>query len=302
MIRVFIIIIFCFRSLISVEFDTAIGNCNLVFDNGIIPKKVDYISLIQNDVYKLVNNFGEVNKFPFEVYITNDIDKFKKLAKGPTPEWGVGIAKKNPSRIVIKGTQLAKNSLNRLNEILIHELNHIYLFRTPNYHILPKWFVEGFASYWADELNITKKIQISSALWEKRQFGLEGLKHFHSFHRVHANLAYAQSNVAINAIIYFYSEQVLKSIIHNKDKFNNFDELFKFETKDSSLEFTLKYEEFLSQNFKWIFLLKSSNILFMSLPIILVIGFIIRRQKNKLLLEKWAEEEKLEEDDFEENI
>ena len=66
--------------------------------------------------------------------------------------------------------------MNRLNEILIHELNHIYLFRTPNYHILPKWFVEGFASYWADELNITKKIQISSALWEKRQFGLGGLK------------------------------------------------------------------------------------------------------------------------------
>ena len=39
------------------------------------------------------------------------------------------------------------------------------------------------------------------------------------------------------------------------------------------------------------FLLKSSNILFISLPLILVIGYFIKRRKNKIILEQWAEEE-----------
>ena len=277
--------------LLSVEFETKLGKCNLVFDEKFNSNIQDYIYFIQNDLNNLVNEFGEVKKFPFEIYITNNFDKFKKLAKGPTPEWGVGIAKKNPSRIVIKGTQLGKITYNRLNEILRHELNHIYLFRTPNYYILPKWFVEGFASYWADELTITKKIQISSALWEKRQFALEGLKSFNSFHRIHANLAYAQSAVAIQTIIHFYGKDKLVEIIHNNSENKNFDNHFKAITLESPLELTYKYEDYLNKNFKWMFLLKSSNILFISLPLILVIGYFIKRRKNKIILEKWEEEE-----------
>ena len=184
-----------------------------------------------------------------------------------------------------------------MNDIIRHELNHIYLFRTPNYHILPKWFVEGFASYWADELSITKKIQISSALWEKRQFALNGLKSFQSFHRVHANLAYAQSVVAILTIIEFYGEDCLIKIIQNNDNFNNFDALFQKITSDTQLQLTYNYEYYLNQNYKWMFLLKSSNIIFISLPIILVVGYFFRRRKNKLILDKWEKEELLEYDE-----
>jgi len=287
--------------LLSIEFETKIGKCNLNFDNKDNKNAKEYMSFIQKDIENLVFIFGEVKIAPFEIYITNNMDSFKKLAKGPTPEWGVGIAKKNPSRIVVKGTQLGKITYNRLNEVLRHELNHIYIFRTPNYNILPKWFVEGFASFWADELTITKKIQISSALWEKRQFALKGLKSFQSFHRIHANLAYAQSNVAILVILHYYGEASLKNMIHSKDNVDSFDFLFEKITGDTPLELTYKYENYLNQNFKWMFLLKSSNILFISLPIILVIGFFVRRHKNRLILEKWEKEEQLEYDEVDEN-
>lgn len=281
----------------SIEFETKIGKCYLEFDKDINNNSKDYISLIQKDLENLVNQFGHVNEKSFEVYITNNGEKFRRLAKGPTPEWGVGIAKKNPSRIVIKGTQLGKITLRRLNDIIRHELNHIYLFRTPNYHIFPKWFVEGFASYWADELSITKKVEISSALWENRQFALNGLRSFQSFHRVHANLAYAQSVAAILTIIHFYEDESLKKIIQNNENFNNFEALFQKITSDSQLQLTYNYENYLNQNYKWMFLLKSSNILFISLPIILVVGYFFRRRKNKFILEKWEEEELLEFDE-----
>ena len=290
--HIFFIIIVNF--LFSLEFQTDIGKCNLLFDKNHSKYEMEIVELIQSNIESLVQNYGQVKNSSFEVYITNNHSKFKKLTKGPVPEWGIGIAQQNPDRIVIQGTQLSNISYSRLNEVLKHEINHVFVQRSLNYHILPKWFIEGFASYWAGELTITKKILISSALWEKKEFALEGLKSFNSFNRVHANLAYAQSASAINALIYFYGEIILKSIIQNNAKYSNFDLLFFNITNENLLELTYKYETYLKQNYKWMFLLKSSNILFISLPIILVFGYLIKRRKNQIILARWEEEEKIE--------
>jgi hypothetical protein len=293
-IYLYIYFLILFNFLFSLEFQTGIGKCNLKFDKKNSKYEMELLELIQSNIELLVQNYGEVEISPFEVYITNNMNIFKKLTKGPVPEWGIGIAQQNPDRIVIQGTQLSNISYSRLNEVLKHEINHVFVQRSLNYHIMPKWFIEGFASYWAGELTITKKILISSALWEKKEFALEGLKSFNSFNRVHANLAYAQSASAINALIYFYGEEILKSIIQNDRGFDNFDLLFYEISHENLLELTYKYETYLKQNFKWMFLLKSSNILFISLPIILVIGYLIKRRKNKIILERWENEEKIE--------
>ena len=283
----------------STEFNTDMGTCNLIFDDQKSYNENEKINLIKLNIKSLVYNYGIVNNLPFNIYITNNISKFEKLIKGTIPEWGIGIAQKNPDQIVIKGTQLSKISYSELNKVLMHEINHIYVQRSLNYDILPKWFIEGFASYWADELTITKKIQVSSALWEKREFSLQELKNFTSFNKLHANLAYAQSTIAINTLMYYYGKNIIKSILHNNLNFNNFDSLFFNITNENTIHLRTKYETYLNQNFKWIFLLKSSNFLFIIMPIILIFGYFIKQSKNKEILKKWASEEKLEYSDNE---
>ena len=120
------------------------------------------------------------------------------------------------------------------------------------------------------------------------------MKSFQSFNKIHANLAYAQSASAINTLIHYYGGQIIKSLLQNNLKHGNFDSLFLNVANENTLELTLKYESYLNQNFKWMFLLKSSNILFISLPIILIFGYFIKRYKNKIILEKWDAEEKIE--------
>ena len=107
------------------------------------------------------------------------------------------------------------------------------------------------------------------------------MKSFQFFNKIHANLAYAQSASAINTLIHYYGEQIIKSLLQNNLKHENFDLLFLNVANENTLELTLKYESYLNQNFKWMFLLKSSNILFISLPIILIFGYFIKRHKNK---------------------
>ena len=67
-----------FSSSFSIEFETVIGKCFLEFDNDINYNSIDYISFIQKDLEKLVNQFGAVDKNSFKIYITNNSEKFRK--------------------------------------------------------------------------------------------------------------------------------------------------------------------------------------------------------------------------------
>ena len=296
------IILLVFNVVFSSEtFPTAIGNCTLHLYNEQTLKNQNLQKLIMNELYDLTIEYGKVTMDILDVYITNNSAEFHKLAKGPVPEWGAAVARPNPDRIVIKGPGLSNMSYPRLKDILSHELNHIFLFRKRGNTFVPRWFSEGFATDWADEFDLQKKILISSALWENRIFSLETLRHFNQFHRIHARLAYAQSAAAIEAMRYYYSENIISQLLNELENESDFDSLFSRLTKDDGPEFLIKYESFLNENYRWMFLLKTSNMLFVFMPLLLIAGYFIKRRKGKILLQKWQEEEALLDEDNETN-
>ena len=50
-----------------------------------------------------------------------------------------------------------------MKKVIIHELNHIYLYRIPNHHSIPSWFKEGLAMRNSIEFSLTHKIEISKS-------------------------------------------------------------------------------------------------------------------------------------------
>jgi hypothetical protein len=50
----------------------------------------------------------------------------------------------------------------------------------------------------------------------------------------------------------------------------------------------------MQENYNWVFLLRSTNYLYVILPIILVLGFIYRNYRNKLKLKEWEIKEELD--------
>ena len=59
------------------------------------------------------------------------------------------------------------------------------------------------------------------------------------------------------------------------------------------IEFQINFETYLEKNYNWVFLLRSTNYLYVILPIILVLGFLYRNHRNKLKLKQWKIEEEL---------
>ena len=294
MFRSLFVLLFFFCIVFTDTFPTAFGECTLEIYSGRVDDIPEFVQLIQTETKNLTREFGKVQLRPFSVYITSNIKDFYEKSKGPVPEWGIAVAKMRPDRIIMKAPGIANISFTRMKEVIIHELNHIYIFRIPNYNTLPSWFKEGMAMRSSNEFSLLHKIEISRFIWQKETIPLSRLNNIAPYSRDKVKLAYGESAAAIEALEFYYGEDILIDIISNLRDNQNFEDALDTATGETFADFQVKFELYLEANFNWIFLLQASNYIYVILPLILVLGFIYHRYRNKNILAKWEMEEKLD--------
>ena len=74
----------------------------------------------------------------------------------------------------------------------------------------------------------------------------------------------------------------------------NFKKALESATKEELIDFEVKFETYLKNNYNWIFLLMSPKYIYVFLPIILVLGFIYHHFRSNKILKQWEIEEKLD--------
>ena len=275
-------------------YPTAMGKCTLEIYGGNVTDIPEIVELIQSEADQLVQKFGEVITRPYSIYITSNMNDFYKKSKGPVPEWGIAVAKLNPDRAILKSPGIANISFTRMKEVIIHELNHIYMFRIPNYYSMPSWFKEGMAMAVSKEFSLLHKIEISKAYWQKQTIPLQRLQTMGTHTKGKIKLAYGESAAAIEALQYFYGENTPLNILDAMRNEKEFIDALESTINEEYIEFQINFEIYLEENYNWVFLLRSTNYLYVILPIILVLGFIYRNYRNKLKLKQWEIKEELD--------
>ena len=273
-------------------FSTSLGQCTMKIYDGKINDIPELVNIIEKEANKLIYDFGLINPQPFSIYITNNLIDFKKLS-GPIPEWGIAVAKMHPNRIIMQSPSTAKISYVRFKEVLIHELNHIYMFHMSKYGSIPSWFKEGMAMHSSGEFSLLHKIEISHSIWKNNLFSLRQLKNINIYNNK-IQLAYGESAASIDALIYYYGENVLFNIFTNLHQGKEFEPALEIAINENLFDFQIKFERFLEENYYWVFLFKTRKYIYVILPIILVLGFIYKNYKNKKILKLWELEEELE--------
>ncbi len=275
-------------------FDTNWGPCTLEIYGG----KIENIDAVKNIILEqtklMVDDWGEVQKRPFSVYITASEADFFKKAKGPIPEWGIAVAKKNPDRIIIQAPHVSGISFSRLLEVVIHELNHVFLNRIKFNHTFPSWYKEGMAMRQADEFSFKHRLEISKAKWNNRLHYFNDLESFNRVKKSNSTLAYAQSAAMVYALEYYYGNDIHNNIISTMQQGTPFWKTLESITSHDRTDVQINMEIFIEDNYNWMFLANASKLIFIFLPIILVGGFIYKRQRNKKILKRWEIEEELE--------
>ena len=275
-------------------FSTSIGDCTLDIFGGRVEDIPEIVHLVKEETTKLVAEFGNIKQKPFSIYITSNMEEFYEKAKGPAPEWGIAVAKKNPDRIILKAPGIANITFARMKEVIIHEINHIYLYRIPQNFTMPSWFKEGMAMRNSREFSLMHKIQISKSMWKHKVLPLARLQNFSTYSERRVKLVYGESAAALDALEYYYGENILIIILNNMRKGMNFQKALESATKDGLADFEIKFETYLKNNYNWIILFMSPKYIYVILPIILVLGFIYHRFRSNKILKQWEIEEKLD--------
>jgi hypothetical protein len=74
----------------------------------------------------------------------------------------------------------------------------------------------------------------------------------------------------------------------------DFQQSLEYSSKNQLIDFEIKFEAYLKNNYSWVFLFRSPKYVYVILPIILVLGFIYHRNRSKKILKQWEIEEKLD--------
>ncbi|MBC8312182.1 MAG: hypothetical protein H8E72_07735 [Candidatus Marinimicrobia bacterium] len=294
------IILFLLSSMISAkQINTVWGPCNIEIYGGSIDGIDSIQEKILSDTQTMVNEWGAVTVRPFSLYITYSEKDFYAKAKGPVPEWGIAVAKRNPDRIIIQAPHVSGISFSRLLEVVSHELNHIYLNRVKQSYSIPSWYKEGMAMRQADEFSMRHRLEISKAKWKNQLFYFNDLEGFNRVRKSNATLAYAQSAAMVYAMEYFYGDDIHSSLISAMQSGISFWNAMEKITGDSRIDVQIYMEIFIEDNYNWMFLANASKSIFVILPFILIGGFLYKRRRSKRIMDAWETEELLEQVDWE---
>ena len=282
---------FCSSSTIE---QSILGEFNLIFSSEKEVLRKLCINTIKSHTEDLFSKYGSVETVSFKVYITDQDDEFKSLTSKNIPTWAIGVAKGN--RIVIKSPKKKSMTYNNFKKILQHEISHLYLSQINNK--FPLWFNEGFSMYNAHEFNINRKINISWNLLLKRIVNLKELKGFLSLSKSQAYLYYSQSGASIEAMIFYYGDDILDNILFYTKQNNNFSQAFFRATGGDTIdEFSVKYTNYLNNHFRFLFIYQFQKIIFFLIPFLLLLIWFYKRKKNKKIMKLWKIEDQLQ--DFE---
>ena len=271
-------------------FDTSWGKCTLLNHGGSF-KNSDLISIIHNEIYQLENIYGTIPHDFFSISIIND--NRLKISSNHW-KWSLGITYNNPDRIIIKDPSLSKISKNKFVKVLKHELNHLMVNRYKYYFTIPRWFKEGFAMKYAEEISLNHKLSVAKNLYNQELFATDKYTSFKNFTRYEFNFAYALSGVYILVLEKMYGYNTIDLIIDNLKNGEKFTVAFYNATGKSLNHFKINSYETIKDYIFWYKLIGLPNSLFSLMPLLLVIGFYIKSKRNKKIKEQWELEEILE--------
>jgi len=282
----------------GITFPTKMGNCSLQFVSNNKDAIADLRDLITRQIRLMSGEYGTVVKRDFEVLVAASDQEFNKMTRGMAPEWSIAVAQSRRNRITLLSPAISDVGLARFRQVLIHELNHLYLHRIPNFGISPAWYIEGLAMRESGEMSLVQKVKISRARWSRKLIPLNKMNSMGALRNWEVNQAYGQSAAAVYAMLYYYGETVHREILdsmRSKAKGSvTFADLFKQVTGDDLLDFQEKYDRYIKDNYDWMFLLQTSNLVFVVLPVILVAGYYFMRRRNRKKVRLWEIEEELE--------
>ncbi len=227
------------------------------------------------------------------IFLTNSENLYKNIVGKSFPDWSSGAALPAHQVMVLKSYYTNQD----IHKIAIHELTHLLIDQATKSKPIPRWLNEGLAVYFSREKNFASTSLISKALMTQSIIDLSDIDYVLTFHKSKAQLAYQESYLAVKYLIETYGLESVRNIINQIAISHDYDTAFLNTLGMGIYDFEYEWFQYIRDNYRWHFLADFDIYLWMSLPLLFIVIFIIIRIRNRKTLKRWESEEALFDED-----
>jgi hypothetical protein len=221
-----------------------------------------------------------------DLYLARDRWDFQQLTSGAMPEWGIGAAIPTQSRIVLIASSGDRHNQS-LRQILSHELSHVVLGRALGTSRPPRWLDEGLAMYISHEWKLGQSILVARALLFHSLIPLDEISWVNTFGQPRANLAYAESFLAVAFIVERFGEDALRELVGELARSGDIDLAMGIGLGMTYGEFLRQWRTEVVRRFNWISIVSDPIVLWGLMLGLFVVVFVLKRRRARRTMRQW---------------
>jgi hypothetical protein len=213
-----------------------------------------------------------------------------EVARG-TPRWISGFAIGKDNVAILFPARIPNYPDSNFEELVLHEVGHILVFRAASGNDLPRWFNEGLALFVGRPWRIEDRSRVSWALLRRKRTALGELDRFFGSSRAAASHAYALSGAFVQDMIQRHGSdspaRVLSGVAAGMPFETAFEEAIGISLSAAEESFWNRFTFW----YRWLPILTSSATLWIVITGLFLVAARKRRQRNAELYESWEQDD-----------
>ena len=237
---------------------------------------------------EIQRKLGGVPAVPIAVYLAPSKDGFRDLTKGRLPHWSAGVAFLESRTIVLQ------SRVDDLLQVARHEFAHVLLHAAVPARV-PVWFHEGVAMWASHEWRLRQSAAIFYAVFSGGLIPLSEIDDVLSFPSAKADLAYAESLMAVGFLIRLGGPNAVVAMLSELEAGAPFEVALFRVTGITPREFEHRWRDSVQGRFGLMALLFSPDLIWLYLALLLLLAYLGVRLRNRATLRRWEAEDAAEE-------
>lgn len=215
------------------------------------------------------------------------------LAAKSAPAWISGYAFSDRGVAVLFPARTPSYPDSTFEELVLHEVGHILVFRAVGGGEIPRWFNEGLALFIGRPWRLEDHSRVTWALVSGRQVSLVDLEPYFNTTREAARHAYALAGAFVQDLVKREGAEAVAQILAAVAEGTSFETAFLEVTGETLAD---AEHDFWSRHtflYRWVPILGSSATLWILISALALLAFRRRRTKDAELRRQWEREEAL---------
>lgn len=224
-----------------------------------------------------------------KIYLCRDEQEIFRIAGSYIPHWAIGGAFFPQGSILVLSPTTVKTRVD-LRELVAHEFTHIALREKIGEAGIPRWFEEGLAMHEARQWNPAWEEEVKGALLRKELISLSRLEGSFSFPQDKVVLAYAQSLSVFDFLLKKIGKGNLSSFLEAIRRKGSLEKALEKDLGMNTQKLEEEWKNSLKKGSSPFLLFDYRLFPFILLGMIFLIVYLIRRYRNKKIIQEWEEQ------------